>query len=220
MAEVTRTNRKSRVKKLGHGDGRAIRPTSSTSSSSRMRFYGVDRGNLLCEGRVDQPRTAAGQEAAAPGGRGSSGRIETGATEASTSTARRRSPTAREVASIMAAPPGVASSKTRADTTPFRSWGPGACRYSAVPTCAPPPFSTAPGPPTNAAWFFLASFLEVPLNRPPRDAHPRCFRQNGTSSRKAGASCAGSLTPAWRTNSDHARDVYRFGSRGHGVGVF
>lgn len=62
-----------------------------------------------------------------------------GAIAVNTTTAPRRNRTL--VASIMAARRGVASSKIRAHSTPFRSWGPGACRYSDVPTYAPLLFS-------------------------------------------------------------------------------
>lgn len=47
----------------------------------------------------------------------------------------------RSTASITVVPQDVASSRTRVLLMLFRSWGPGACRFSAVPTCAPPPFS-------------------------------------------------------------------------------
>ena len=71
---------------------------------------------------------------------------------ASTTSATRKSPMPAveaageeeeaEEEAITRGAPGSSSSRTRARSMTFRSWGPGACRYSAAPNCAPPPSST------------------------------------------------------------------------------
>lgn len=84
----------------------------------------------------DPAHTAADMSVAGRGDRGWSGWTAIGAIAGNTITAPRKN-----TASITAVPRGVVSSRTRVLLTLFRSWGPGACRYSAVPTCAPPPYS-------------------------------------------------------------------------------
>lgn len=94
---------------------------------------------ILMKQRNNMQDTAVDTWARGAGSRGWRGWIVIGAIVVNTTTATRRNRTS--VASITGAHLGVASSKTRAHWTPFRSWGPGACRYSAVPTCAPLLFS-------------------------------------------------------------------------------
>lgn len=114
-----------------------ILPRSQTAWAKHSRTLQFVDDELTCFYLTqDRARTAADMSAAEREDRGWNGWIVIGAIVGNTITAPRKN-----TASIMAVPRGVVSSRTRVLLTLFRSWGPGACRYSAVPTCAPPPYS-------------------------------------------------------------------------------